>query len=129
MPNLLIVEDQPYLRESIRIIFEETFSIKTAANGREALEILKTWQPDVMITDYAMPGMVGLDLIRIIREIEKNIVGAYCSTNLRNKQIKIILISACMTCEMREEAKRWAVAACLEKPFELEEIRNIVLRK
>lgn len=112
MPNLLIAEDQINLREIMKTVFEDTFKVKLAANGFEALEILKTWHPDLIITDFDMPGMTGLELIRKIYKTE----------------IKIILCSASLTDEIRREALALGVEACLEKPFDLEEIRELVAR-
>lgn len=62
MPKLLIVDDSALMRKHLRLIFEETglFEVRTARNGRDALDQLGAYQPDVITLDINMPEMDGL---------------------------------------------------------------------
>lgn len=62
MPKLLIVDDSALMRKHLRLIFEETglFEVRTARNGRDALDQLGAYEPDVITLDINMPEMDGL---------------------------------------------------------------------
>ena len=62
MPKLLIVDDSALMRRHLRQIFEETgqFEVRTARNGRDALDQLGEYAPDVITLDINMPEMDGL---------------------------------------------------------------------
>jgi len=62
--EILLVDDDPDLRDSLQIILERNgYSVRAAANGREALEALKTKTPDLMILDVMMTtDTEGFDL-------------------------------------------------------------------
>jgi two-component system, chemotaxis family, protein-glutamate methylesterase/glutaminase len=62
MPKLLIVDDSALMRKHLRLIFEETgqFEVRTARNGRDALDQLGVYEPDVITLDINMPEMDGL---------------------------------------------------------------------
>ena len=60
----LDVDDSMLIRHSVcRFLEERGFAVESAANGLEALEILKTVLPDVIVTDIVMPQMDGSELI------------------------------------------------------------------
>jgi two-component system, chemotaxis family, protein-glutamate methylesterase/glutaminase len=62
MTKLLIVDDSALMRKHLRTVFEEagTFEIRTARNGRDALEQIGAFEPDVVTLDVNMPEMDGL---------------------------------------------------------------------
>ncbi len=62
--EILLVDDDPDLRDSLQIILERNgYSVRAAANGQEALEVLKTQRPDLMILDVMMTtDTEGFDL-------------------------------------------------------------------
>ena len=72
MYSILIIDDEPIVKIALRSILpweEHGFSIcGTASNGLEALPLIGQHHPDVIITDLKMPGMDGLELIRILKE-------------------------------------------------------------
>lgn len=82
---VLLVEDEPGLQEAIALALEiEGFDVVRASNGREALVHLTTSQPDLIVTDYMMPGMNGAEMINEIRSD-----GAF-------SRVPILLISAAL---------------------------------
>ncbi|MCQ4088684.1 response regulator transcription factor [Saccharibacillus sp. JS10] len=72
MYKVLIVDDEPMIREGLRTIVDwesEGFKISdTASNGKEGFEKFGQIQPDLTIVDIRMPGMTGLDLIEKVRQ-------------------------------------------------------------
>ena len=64
----LVVDDVPTVRESLEIAMSDAgFAVFTAANGRQALELLQAQEFDVLVTDMWMPEMDGLRLLKEIR--------------------------------------------------------------
>jgi CheY-like chemotaxis protein len=60
----LVVDDSMLIRHTVcRFLEERGFAVESATNGKEALEILKTVLPDLIITDIQMPKMDGTELI------------------------------------------------------------------
>lgn len=67
-PSLLVVEDDPNVAAPIAEIAEQAgFRVCRAGNGREALEILETEEPALMLVDLFMPVMSGVELLKAIK--------------------------------------------------------------
>lgn len=70
MPNevILVVEDNDLLREGLRILLEtEGFRAFSASHGREALGVMETTCPDLILSDISMPEMDGFEFYRVVR--------------------------------------------------------------
>ncbi len=90
--KILVVDDDPDLREALKIILEQSgYQVITAQNGIEGLTSLKVDQPDLMILDLLMPKMDGFS---VLKEIES-------PGWLGSKDIPVIVLTA-----VREEASR-----------------------
>lgn len=71
MPTVLIVDDDLKLLKMLqRTLTYENLHVLTAANGQEALPILRSQKPDLVILDWMMPRMDGLELVRKMRDEE-----------------------------------------------------------
>lgn len=65
MANILIVEDEKALSDAYQTILESHgHTTKSAGNGQEALDVLKSEKPDVILLDMKMPKMNGLEFLR-----------------------------------------------------------------
>src|SRR6266436_3030909 len=74
MPNLLIVDDELSMRQFLTHLFQrDGHTIRTAENGRQAMELLRQQPADVVISDVKMPDMGGIELLRAARELQPNI--------------------------------------------------------
>jgi two-component system, OmpR family, response regulator MprA len=71
MPKILIVDDDPKLLKMLqRTLVYENLNVLTAGNGQEALPIIRTQVPDLLILDWMMPKMDGMALLRQLRSDE-----------------------------------------------------------
>jgi two-component system KDP operon response regulator KdpE len=66
--NILVVDDESQITRVLRTVLAgHGYKVRTAADGDEALEVMREWAPDLVITDLSMPNMGGLELCRRIR--------------------------------------------------------------
>ncbi len=66
--KVLIIDDDPDILDVLNLTLSETFNVISAPNGKEGLELVKTKNPDIIITDYNMPVMDGLEFCRNLRK-------------------------------------------------------------
>ena len=66
--NILVVDDEPQITRVLKTTLSaQGYSIRSARDGVQALEEMKNWSPDLVITDLRMPNMDGLELCRKVR--------------------------------------------------------------
>jgi two-component system KDP operon response regulator KdpE len=66
--NILIVEDEAQIARVLKTTLSaQGYAIRTASDGDDALLVMKTWTPDLVITDLRMPNMDGVELCRHLR--------------------------------------------------------------
>ncbi len=113
MANLLIVDDEQSYRQLLTLVFQgDGHNIRTAMNGRDALQQLESESADVIITDVKMPDMDGIELLRSLREFLPD--------------IGVILMTAFATVETAREAFKLGADDFIQKPFDVEELKIIV---
>ncbi len=111
MPKLLIVDDD----ENICLLYEEEFTedgfdVEIAKNGKECIEKLKSFSPDLIIMDIRMPEMDGIEALGKIIAKEKN--------------IPIILNSAYSS--YRDDFRSWGADAYIVKSSDIKELKDKV---
>jgi CheY-like chemotaxis protein len=87
MKKILIVDDE----ENIRLLYKEEleedgFAVDVAKNGREALEKLSLFEPDLITLDIKMPVMDGIEALKRIREVDRRLPIILCSAYGEYKQ-------------------------------------------
>lgn len=113
MANILIVDDEQSYRQLLSLVFEEQGnSIRTAMNGRQALELLAEEPADVIVSDVKMPDMDGIELLRAVRETLPD--------------LGVILMTAFASVETAREAFKLGADDFIQKPFDVEELKLIV---
>ncbi len=66
--RLLIVDDQLGIRKLLYEVFNDRYSVIEAENGSDALQKTEEMQPDIILLDMKMPGMSGLETLKLLRE-------------------------------------------------------------
>jgi two-component system, OmpR family, KDP operon response regulator KdpE len=67
-PNILVVDDEAQIIRVLKTtLSSQGYGIRTASDGEEALQLVKDWTPDLIVTDLRMPNMDGLELCRHVR--------------------------------------------------------------
>ena len=112
-PQLLIVDDEHHVRESLSHWFtEDGYEVVAADSAKEALTLLGRRTFDVVVTDIKMPGMDGLELQRRILE--------------KDPELAIIVITAYASVATAVQALKEGAYDYLAKPFDPEELTRVV---
>jgi CheY-like chemotaxis protein len=113
--SILIVDDEAnqrlMLSQALRAIVDDLV-IETAGSVREALDAIARQRPSLLITDYTMGGLTGLDLIAYVRRHQPG--------------LPIIVITAYNSSDLQEAVAQLQVDHCLTKPVPLQLLRRIV---
>lgn len=108
MKRILVVDDEPQIKRMLRTSLQSSgYEVVLAANGAEGLEQFASKQPDLVISDLAMPEMNGLELTQAIRRIA---------------QTPIIVLSVRDTDAMKVSALDEGADDYLTKPFSMPEL-------
>jgi two-component system, response regulator, stage 0 sporulation protein F len=113
LKKILVVDDEENTRIALtRLLNHEGYEVKTAANGIEAMNILRAFPVELIITDLNMPEMNGLTFLRKLNR-------EYPSSN-------VIMITAFGEVESYLEALNLGAFEYLNKPLRLEELRKVM---
>jgi DNA-binding response OmpR family regulator len=112
LATVLICDDEPSLRELIRISLDGPYEFVEADDGEESLALARSVRPDVMILDMMMPRRSGLEVLQAMRQEEE----------LAN--VRVIVLTAQPA--TREHALRAGADVVMVKPFEPGEIATAV---
>jgi len=108
--KILIVDDAPMNILILKKILQDKYTLASAESGKEALEIIPEFRPDLILLDIMMPGMDGYEVCRKIRE-EKPY-----------RFIKIIMVSAKTMIDDRLKGYQVGADDYITKPFDKEEL-------
>jgi CheY-like chemotaxis protein len=116
--NVLVVDDDPDSREVVaRYLAREGYSVKSAANGREALVAVALTMPDLIILDAMMPEMGGVEFLQVIRSY------------LRWSTVPVILLTAFAEGRHIDRAREFDVRQIfLKANYKLDDLLNCVRR-
>jgi CheY-like chemotaxis protein len=110
--TVLICDDEPSIRELIRISLDGPYDVVEADDGVESLELARRVRPDVVILDMMMPRMTGLEVLSAIRQEEEL------------KAIPVVVLTA--QPNTREQAIDAGADVVMVKPFEPQQIAAAV---
>ncbi len=105
--NLLVVDDSKAMRMIVKRTLRQAgygdATVKEAAHGREALEVIGEWTPDLVLCDWNMPEMTGIELLQALRA--------------QGNDLKFGFVTSEGTPEMRDLAAQSGALFLIHKPF------------
>ena len=108
--RILAVDDEPFVCESVKMMLMfDGHEVETASSGDQALEKFDPARFDLVVTDYAMPGMKGDQLAKAIKE--------------RSPEMPVILLTA-----FPPEIQPACFNVVITKPFAFEDLRNALIQ-
>lgn len=115
MPRVLIVDDEPDILEGTKWAFEMAgFEVFTAASGEEALPQSRALRPEVLLIDYKLPGVSGLDVLKEAKLEDPSAV-AIMITGLTHEAENLEAVS-----------KEFGAAGFLHKPLPIQDVLKLV---
>ncbi|MCJ8500947.1 sigma-54-dependent transcriptional regulator [Desulfatitalea alkaliphila] len=108
-PTIMIVDDEPSIVQSLKgLLTDEGFEVLTAANGYEALQLLETEAPDMVLLDIWMPGIDGIETLK---EIKKG-----------SPHTQVVMITGHGTIETAVQATKLGAFDFIEKPLSIDKV-------
>src|SRR5437762_4533670 len=113
-PVVLVVDDDPGVRESFRLILEDHYEVVDVPDGPGALDVVRTSTVDLVLLDIRLPGMDGIEVLERIKALDEG--------------IEVILVTAVKTVRTAVAAMKLGAFDYLTKPFEEDELLSLVRR-
>ena len=108
--RILIVDDEPSMREMLRIVLRrDGYDVTVAANGTQAIDILKRERVDLLLSDIRMPDVSGVDVLRTAKDVNHDLIA--------------FMMTAFASTDTAVEAMRLGAADYFTKPFSMDEMR------
>lgn len=109
--KVLVADDETHIIHVVAIKLRNNgYEVTSAGNGAEAYQLACQENPDIIVTDFQMPLMTGLELVEKLRG------------NNQTKDIPVILLTARSFAVSREQQESLGISACLSKPFSPKEL-------
>jgi two-component system phosphate regulon response regulator PhoB len=109
-PRILVVDDEPPLRELVVVTLGDAYHCDEARDGDEALALLREHPYDLVLLDVMLPGRSGLDVLREIRSDD------------RLRDVPVVVISAWQQESDVDAAREAGGSAFLPKPFPIDDL-------
>src|SRR5882672_8172864 len=113
-PVILVVDDDPGVRESFRLILEDHYHVVDVPDGPSALEVVRASPVDLVLLDIRLPGMDGIEVLERIKAIDE--------------RVEVILVTAVKTVRTAVAAMKLGAFDYLTKPFEEDELLSLSRR-
>ena len=114
MGKILVVDDELGVRESIRLTLKDSHDVVLVDSGEAAVDYLKINEVDVVFLDIMMPGMSGLEALKIVKSAERS--------------PEVVMVTATRTVENAVQAMKFGAFEYVMKPFDVEEIKILADR-
>jgi len=112
--RVLVVDDEPSVRDSLKLLLKSNFEVSTAQDGVKALEAVDEFHPDLILLDILMPEMDGMETLKALRE--------------KGSNVPVIMLTALSTVRTAVQAMKWGAADYLNKPFDVEELTGRIVQ-
>jgi two-component system nitrogen regulation response regulator NtrX len=108
-PSVLIVDDEPSIVQSLSgLLSDEGYKVSTAFNGHDALKVIDSDSPDLVLLDIWMPGLDGIETLKEIKKY--------------NPHVQVIIITGHGTIETAVKATKLGAFDLVEKPLSIDKI-------
>mgnify|MGYP001575153053 FL=1 len=109
--KVLIVDDEIHIVHVVAIKLRNNgYEVISAGNGAEAFDLAMKEKPDIIVTDFQMPVMTGMELVEKLRQ------------HGETKDIPVIVLTARSFAIPQEQQKKLQISGCLSKPFSPKEL-------
>lgn len=113
--KVLVADDEIHIIHVVAIKLRNNgYEVIAANNGAEAYDLACREKPDIVVTDYQMPMMTGLEVIAKLRE------------NEQTRDIPVVLLTARSFAVTQEQQESLGVSSCLSKPFSPKELLKTI---
>ena len=113
MYRILVVDDEKSMRDFLSIILKkEGYSVTTAEDGEQAIQLIQKNIYDLVLTDIRMPRRSGLDVLKVVKETSPETV--------------VMLITAFASTETAVEAMKRGAYDYISKPFQIDEVKLVI---
>lgn len=112
--RVLIVDDEPGVRESLRLLLKDRYEIALAEDGDQALSSMDQLKPDLVILDLIMPKIDGIEALKQIKE--------------KRADLPVIILTGTNTVRTAVQAMKLGAVDYLGKPFEVDELKGIIAK-
>ncbi len=113
--QLLLVEDEASVREAFALrLSDHGYLVQTASSGEEALGLLRTYEPDILVLDLVMPNLTGLDVLARVKQTSPNLL--------------VILVTARGTVKDAVEATKLGAFDFVAKSIDMEDLLHALSR-
>ena len=114
-PLVLVVDDdEAFARSCVRILETWGYGVETASDGGAAIELARARQFDVVLTDIQLPSHSGLDILRAVRE--------------RDRDTPVVLMTGGPGLDSARVAVEWGALSYLIKPLSMSQLRDVLSR-
>ncbi|MDF1526055.1 MAG: response regulator [bacterium] len=120
MKRILVADDSVTIQKVIALTFaDEPFEVQSVGTGAEALELVKSWKPDIVLADVIMPQMNGYELCRAVKQLAET------------SSVPVLLLAGTFEAFDEEEAKSAGANDFITKPFEsgelIEKVKTLIV--
>jgi len=116
MIKLLFIDDEKGITDALQSFFgERGFYTRAANNGEDALKLVENEKFSIAFLDVRMKGMNGLEVLERMRKLDQD--------------IKVLMLTVHEEKEIIEKAKSLGADECITKPFRVDYLENVVIKK
>lgn len=110
--KILIVDDEPSIRNSLKLILQSQFEVSTAQDGEEAMGVAEREHPDLILLDMTLPKMDGIEVMKRLKE--------------RDSGVPVIMLTAASTVRAAVNAIKSGADEFVDKPFDIPELQRVI---
>ncbi len=112
--RVLLIDDEPRVRASLKMVLEPLYDIAQASDGPEGLDIFRKEGPDLVLLDIVLPGTDGLAVLQMLRT--------------ERKSTPVVMLTGTKSVKSAVDAMKLGAADYLSKPFDVDELRIVIDR-